>query len=105
LDGLWETPAPREKTGQVLRRYNHAMPIDQVEVLGEITQIELIAVGHSIRDLDRLQKKYGIGRWRKLKGVATVRLPDNTVSLAEIHWYEAHGIGKRDIKVKHILGK
>ncbi|MCE7859290.1 MAG: hypothetical protein DPW18_16040 [Chloroflexi bacterium] len=81
------------------------MQNDHVEIIGEITEIEIIAVGHSIRDLDRLLKKHGRGRWRKLKGVASVRLPDNTIHIAEIHWYEAHGIGKRDIKVKRILGK
>lgn len=51
------------------------------------------------------RKKHGRGRWRKLKGVATVRLPDNTTCFAEVHWYEAHGIGKRDIKVKRIIGR
>ncbi|MEW5830173.1 MAG: hypothetical protein AB1846_14865 [Chloroflexota bacterium] len=76
----------------------------EVEVIGEITDIEIIAIGRSIRDLDRLQRKHGRGRWRKLKGFATVRLPDNTTCFAEIHWYEANGIGKRDIKVKRILG-
>jgi len=78
---------------------------EEIEVIGEITEIEIIAIGNSIRDLDRLQKKHGAGRWRKLKGIASVRLSDNTICFAEIHWYEAHGIGKRDIKVKRILGK
>ncbi|MBI5841038.1 MAG: hypothetical protein HZB19_13150 [Chloroflexi bacterium] len=78
---------------------------EEVEVIGEITEVEIIAVGHSIRELDRLQRKHGKGRWRKLKGLAAVRLPDDTTCFAEIHWYEAHGIGKRDIKVKRILGK
>ena len=73
------------------------MQTDEIEVIGEITDIETIAVGNTIRDLDRLQKKHGRGRWRKLKGLAHVRLPDNTTCLAEIHWYEAHGIGKRII--------
>lgn len=70
------------------------------EIISEITQIELIAVGSGIRDRKRLQKNYGKGRWRKLKGVATVRLTDNTIHLAELHWYEAHGIGKREFKLK-----
>lgn len=78
---------------------------EQIEVIGDITEIETIAVGNSIRDLERLQKKHGRGRWRKLKGVAAVRLPDNTTCFAEIHWYEAPGIGKRDIKVKRIIGR
>ncbi len=78
---------------------------EEVEIISEVTDVEIIAVGHSIRDLDRLQRKYGKGRWRKLKGLATVRLPDDTTCFAEIHWYESHGVGKRDIKIKRILGK
>ena len=81
------------------------MQNDEIEIISEITEVEIIAIGSSIRNLDRLHKKHGRGRWRKLKGLATVRLPDDTMYLAEIHWYEAHGIGKRDIKVKRILGK
>jgi hypothetical protein len=77
----------------------------ELEILSEITDIETIAVGRSIREFDRLQRMYGRGRWRKLKGIATVRLPDDTTTLAEIHWYEAHGIGRKDFKVKHILRK
>lgn len=70
------------------------------EVIGEITAVELIAVGEGIRDRRRLQRAYGHGKWRKLKGVAKVRLLDGTERLAEIHWYEAHGIGKREFKLK-----
>jgi len=77
----------------------------EVEVISAITDIEIIAVGHSIRELNRLKKMYGNGRWRKMKGIATVRLPDNATVFAEIHWYEAHGIGRKDFKVKHILRK
>lgn len=77
----------------------------EIEVISEITVIEIIAVGRSIREFDRLQRQYGRGRWRKLKGVATVRLPDDTIRIAEIHWYEAHGIGRYDIKVKRVLRK
>jgi hypothetical protein len=77
----------------------------EIEVISAITDIEIIAIGRSIRELNRLQKLYGKGRWRKLKGVATVRLPDNSTVFAEIHWYEAHGIGKKDFKVKRILNK
>jgi len=68
------------------------------EVIGAITEIEVIAVGKSIRDLRRLQKQYGKGRWRKLKGVAQVRLRSGRIRLAELHWYEAHGIGKKERK-------
>ena len=70
------------------------------EIVGEITQIETIAAGQSIRVLSLLNKKYGKGRWRKKKGVATVKINDGSFRLAEIHWYEAHGIGKRDVKIK-----
>jgi hypothetical protein len=70
------------------------------EVLGEITDIETIAVGAGVRDRARLRKQYGRGRWRKLKGTASVRLTDGAVRLAEVHWYEAHGIGKREFKLK-----
>ncbi len=71
------------------------------EIIGDdITDIEAIAVGRGIRTRARLQKQYGKGKWRKLKGVAQVRLPDDTIRLAEIHWYEAHGIGKREFKLK-----
>jgi hypothetical protein len=64
------------------------------EVVSDITSIETIAVGTKIRDIKRLRKHYGKGRWRKLKGIARVRLPSGRVRLAELHWYEAHGIGK-----------
>ena len=70
------------------------------EIVSEITEVEVIATGTGIRDRGRLRKKYGKGRWRKLKGVATVRLIDGAIRLAEIHWYEAHGIGKREFKLK-----
>ena len=70
------------------------------DIVGDITQIETIARGSGIRDRARLRKQYGQGRWRKLKGVAYVRLIDGSVRLAEIHWYEAHGIGKREFKLK-----
>ncbi len=76
-----------------------------VEIIGDITHIETIAKSGSIRDIARLRKHYGEGRWRKLKGVALVRLPDGIVCEAEIHWYEAHGIGKKEIKVKRILSE
>ncbi|MCW5883114.1 MAG: hypothetical protein KIS91_19425 [Anaerolineae bacterium] len=70
------------------------------EIQSEITAIEVIAVGRGIRELERLQRRYGEGRWRKLKGVATVRLLDGSIHLAEIHWYEAHGIGRKEFKLK-----
>jgi hypothetical protein len=74
-----------------------------VDVVGKISQIESIAVGQAIRELKRLRRTYGPGRWRKLKGVAGVRLPDGIVCKAKVHWYEAHGIGKKELKIKRIL--
>ncbi len=70
------------------------------EIVSEITDIETIAVSTGIRDRVRLRKFYGKGRWRKLKGIARVRLVNGAIWLAEIHWYEAHGIGKREFKLK-----
>jgi hypothetical protein len=72
------------------------------EIIGEITNIETIAVGSSIREVARLRKVYGAGRWRKLKGIAMIRLADDMIYEAEVHWYEAHGIGKKEIKIKRI---
>ena len=66
------------------------------EILGEIREVETIAIGASIRVLARLRKVYGPGRWRKVKGIAYVRLQSGRVRLAELHWYEAHGIGKNE---------
>ncbi len=73
------------------------------EIIGEITDIETIAVGSKIRDVVRLRKVYGKGRWRKLKGVATVRLRSGRTRLAELHWYEAHGVGRKEMKRKRYL--
>lgn len=73
------------------------------EVLDEIGDIETIATGRSIRDRKRLRRRYGPGRWKKRKGRATVRLTDGTVSRAELHWYEAHGIGRKELKLKRLL--
>jgi hypothetical protein len=73
------------------------------EVIGTIANTEVIAVGRSIRELPRLRRVYGAGRWRKIKGVATVRLDDGLLCKAEVHWYEAHGIGKREMKIKRFL--
>lgn len=73
------------------------------EVVGQIEEIEIIAVGTNIRDLSYLQKVYGRGRWRKLKGKAHVKLPNGRMRRVELHWYEAHGIGRKDIKIKYYL--
>lgn len=73
------------------------------EIIGQITGVETIATGRSIRVLARLRKRYGKGRWRKRRGIATVRLNDGTIHTAELHWYEAHGIGKKEFKIKFPL--
>ena len=73
------------------------------EIISEIEGIEQIAVGGKIRDIMRLRKQYGAGRWRKLKGVATVQLQSGNIRKAELHWYEAHGIGRKKIKIKGFL--
>lgn len=70
------------------------------EIVGEITDIETFATGIGVRDRKRLWKMYGRGRWRKRKGVAQVLLLSGKIRLVEIHWYEAHGIGKREFKLK-----
>jgi hypothetical protein len=73
------------------------------EVVGDVTEIETFAVGASIRELPRLRRPYGAGRWRKRKGMARVRLVDGLVCRAEVHWYEAHGIGRVEVKIKRFL--
>ncbi len=75
----------------------------EFEVIGEISQVETIALGMSVRDRFRLNRVYGRARWRKLKGVALVRLRSGRVRLAELHWYEAHGAGRFEIKRKRYL--
>lgn len=75
----------------------------QFKVIGEITQIETIAVGRGIRILALLNKRHGVGRWRKRKGIARVELEDGTIRKAELHWYEASGIGRRMMKIKRYL--
>jgi hypothetical protein len=73
------------------------------EIVGDVRSIERIAVGRGIRDRRRLERRYGKGRWRKLRGIATVRLSDGTIHTAEVHWYEAHGIGRKEFKLKFPL--
>ena len=73
------------------------------EIVGEISEQETIATGSSIRILAVLRKRFGKGRWRKRKGVAEVRLRNGTIRFAEIHWFEAHGIGKRFMRIKRYL--
>jgi hypothetical protein len=73
------------------------------EVIGKISEISTIAVGSKIREISDLREQFGHGRWRKLKGIAQVKLQNGRIRLAELHWYEAHGIGKRKIKIKTFL--
>jgi len=73
------------------------------ELISSISDVEIIAVGRQIRNLPSLRKKHGRGRWRKLKGIGRVRLPNSSECYAELHWYEAHGIGKKEMKVKELL--
>jgi hypothetical protein len=74
-----------------------------LEIVGPITDVETFATANAIRELARLKKMYGFGHWRKRKGIADVRLPDDAVVTAEIHWYEATGIGRKEFKIKQIL--
>jgi len=73
------------------------------ELIGEITHIETFASGSGIREISRLRKLYGRGRWRKRKGLAQVRLENGAICHAEVHWYEATGIGRRELKIKHLI--
>jgi hypothetical protein len=75
-----------------------------VEIIGKIAGEEVIAVGGKIRKIERLRKVHGRGHWRKMKGIAVVRLPDGTSSPAEVHWYESHGVGRKEFKIKRLLG-
>ena len=73
------------------------------ELIGEISDVEVIAVGGNIADIMRLRRQFGPGRWRKLKGIAAVRTDRGNIRLAELHWYEAHGIGRKKMKIKRFL--
>jgi hypothetical protein len=73
------------------------------DIIDQIEEIETIAVGGNIRDIMRLRRQYGSGRWRKLKGIATIRLQNGNLRKAELHWYEAHGLGKKKIKIKRFM--
>ena len=77
--------------------------MSKIKIFGKLSGVELIAAGSSIRDLGLLEETYGSGHWRKLKGNARVELPDGTICLAEVHWYEAHGIGRVEHKIKRLL--
>ena len=73
------------------------------EIIGKIRNIETIAIGRRIREIQRLNKQFGSGRWRKLKGIANIQLTNGSIRRSEIHWYEAHGIGRKKMKIKRFL--
>jgi hypothetical protein len=73
------------------------------KIIGRISDVETIASGRRIREHRRLRKTHGGKRWTKLKGIAAVELADGTMCHAEVHWYEAHGIGAKEFKIKRIL--
>ncbi len=73
------------------------------EILGAISDIETFAAGSGIREIARPRRIYGRGRWRKSKGIARVRLSDGSIHLAELHWYEAAGVGRKEFKIKHLV--
>ena len=73
------------------------------EILGTVERIETIAVGGRIREIMRIRRQHGSGRWRKLKGIATVRVASGNIRNAEVHWYEAHGIGRVKVKIKRFV--
>jgi hypothetical protein len=73
------------------------------KIIGKISDVETIASGKGLRERRRLRKFYGGSRWRKQKGIATIELPDGTIYLAELHWYQAHGVGSKEFKIKRIL--
>ena len=73
------------------------------QILGDISDIETIATGSGIREITRLRKRYGRGRWRKRKGFAEIEIPGGEIVSAELHWYEATGIGRREFKIKRLL--
>lgn len=79
------------------------MSVRGFEIVSRVSDVEQIARGTSIRELARPRRAYGAGRWQKLKGIATVQLDDGTVVKAEVHWYEAHGVGRRELKIKRFL--
>jgi len=73
------------------------------EIIGDIRDTKTIATGARLKARRRLRKRYGSGRWRKCKGLATVRLPDGTIRQAELHWYEASGFGRQELKIKRLV--
>jgi hypothetical protein len=77
----------------------------EFEILGGILDVQIIAAGRGIREFARLRRRYGRGRWRKLKGIARIRLASGVVLTAEVHWYEASGTGRLEMKIKRVLSR
>ncbi|MDZ7376823.1 MAG: hypothetical protein ONB13_09395 [candidate division KSB1 bacterium] len=75
----------------------------QFEIVGEIREVTTIATGRGVHIRRYLERTYGKGHWRKMKGKATVRIADGTICEAEVHWFEAHGIGQKDFKIKRLI--
>jgi len=100
--GLIETRLLIDLTIRKHSPENHGV---NFEIIGDIADEETIAQGAGIREIARLRRLYGRGRWRKKKGKALIRLEDGEVLQAELHWYEAHGIGRREFKIKQFLDK
>jgi hypothetical protein len=90
---IFRSPAPIEKKARMIG----------FEILSDISDIETIAAGRGVYIRRYLERTYGRGRWRKMKGIATVQLADGTICKAEIHWFEAHGIGRKDFKIKRVI--
>lgn len=76
---------------------------EKFEIIGSLRQIEIIAVNRSVRSREMLNRRFGVGRWRKMKGIAVIRYADGSLVEAELHWYEAHGLGKHGWKIKQEL--
>ena len=73
------------------------------ELLGSIKQVETFAVGSGIREMARLKRRYEFGKWRKRKGIAPVKLKDGSHYYAELHWFEASGIGRKEMKINRLI--
>ena len=99
LPVFWQRAGPARWT-EAQHGSRYTRPGVQFEIVGEIRVLDTIAYGHGVRSRRRLVRQYGRGKWRNMKGVAKIRLPDGTMIEAELHWYEAHGIGKKEIKFK-----
>jgi len=102
LPVFWPRAGPAPWT-EAQHGSRYTRPGVQFEIVGEIRVLDTIASGHGVRSRRRLVRQYGRGKWRKMKGVAKIRLPDGTMIEAELHWYEAHGIGKKEIKFKKAI--